>query len=841
MATITYAVKKDSLSLKETLHFYKRINFSGSSMILRSLVYSSLLLSSPLLMADIYQDNYEVLDTKTVGSVTIVPQNLPKDKQSFDQKLVLKKLKTQTGELFSQTEFDQDLKTLSDDYDEVEPIVDTKDGKVVITLKVWIRPTISEINWSGYHKIKIKTLRKELGLKAGQALNKETLYKGLNNLRDAYAKKGYFEADIEPTFDYDKELNKVIVNIKIDEGRTGKVQKIELLGFSKDEEAMLRQMIYTKQYNLLISWFLGTGLYNEEAVEQDQQNIINFLQNRGYADARIKINILDAPSGDKVIVQIVADKGQVYKLGTITFDGNSVIEDKTIDRYFIARPGQIYSPENLRNSAQNIQDLYGSDGYIDANVQFETVPRENENVYDVKYNIKEGKQYRVGLIHVLGNMTTLDKVILRETALVPGELFNIMKLKATQARLESLGFFKNVNVYAVKSSDQEEESNNYRDVHIEVKEGMTGNAGLFFGFSTSESIFGGLDIGENNFNIAGIPRIFKDGLSAIRGAGQHAQAKVNIGNKQRNYSLSWLDPYFCDSKWRFGFDLVKNTNDATSKDYTNDTYGFTVYTSYPLTSTWTYGMKYRFRDEFTKANKELNKIVPNPQDTPGYNRANETPQERLERQERYELRNHGLISAVGVSLTYDSTFYMGKPRKGLRSNYEAEYVGLGGKFDFTKLAWTNVYYSSLWSKGIMKYRMDFKFILPMFNSNAPYKIPLAERYYLGGETTVRGYKPFDIGPHYMNSNGDPRGGISSSLFSVEYNQEIFKFMDAFIFADAGAIGLKRWHFTPYRLSYGGGIRLQVMGQVPIMLGYGVPVNPGKVETQRFFFTMGGQF
>lgn len=810
-------------------------------MILRSIVLGSLVLGSVPLFSDITDDNYEVLDTKTVGSINVIPQNLPKGKTSFDQKVILKKLKTQSGELFSQIDFDQDLKTLADDYDEVEPIVDSKDGKVVITLKVWIRPTISEINWSGNHKYKVKTLKKELGIRPGQPLNKEALYKGINKLREFYSKKGYFEADIEPVTEYDKENNRIALTIRINEGRTGKIQRIELVGFSSEEEGLLRQMIYTKQYNLLTSWFLGNGIYNEEAVEQDQQNIINFLQNRGYADAQVKISVIDAPSPGKVIIRIDAHKGEVYRFGNIIFDGNTVFDDKTIDRSFMARPGQIYSPESLRNSAQSISDLYGSDGFIDANVQFETIPRENEQLYDVRFSIKEGKQYRVGLIHVLGNISTQDKVILRETALVPGELFNILKLKATQARLESMGFFKNVNVYAVKSSDQESADSNYRDVHIEVKEGMTGNAGLFFGFSTSEQVFGGLDVGENNFNIAGIPRIFKDGLSAVRGAGQYAQFKANIGNRQRNYSISWMDPYFYDSKWRFGFDLLKNTNDVTSKDYTNDVYGFTLYTSYPLTSSWTYGMKYRFRDEFTKANKELNSIVPNPASDPGYNLANETPIQRLERQERYELRNHGLLSAVGISMTYDSTFIMGKPRKGLRSSYEAEYVGLGGKFDFGKFAWTNTYYSSLWSKGIMKYRMDFRFILPVFNSNAPYKIPIAERYFLGGETTVRGYKPFDIGPHYINNNGDPRGGISSSLFSVEYNQEVVKILDIFVFADAGAVSLKRLKFTPYRLSYGGGIRLSVLGQVPIMVGYGIPVNKGNTETKKLFFTMGGQF
>jgi outer membrane protein insertion porin family len=141
----------------------------------------------------------------------------------------------------------------------------------------------------------------------------------------------------------------------------------------------------------------------------------------------------------------------------------------------------------------------------------------------------------------------------------------------------------------------------------------------------------------------------------------------------------------------------------------------------------------------------------------------------------------------------------------------------------------------------MKYRMDFRSILPIFRSDAPYQIPIAERYFLGGETTIRGYAPFGLGPQYQIHNKSPRGGISSSLISVEYNQEIFKFLDAFVFADAGSVSLNRLNFSRYKLSYGAGIRLQVLGQVPILLGYGQPVNPKNIGEQKFFFSMGGQF
>ena len=196
----------------------------------------------------------------------------------------------------------------------------------------------------------------------------------------------------------------------------------------------------------------------------------------------------------------------------------------------------------------------------------------------------------------------------------------------------------------------------------------------------------------------------------------------------------------------------------------------------------------------------------------------------------------GLISAIGLQLNFDSTDSTLKPHNGFRSNIETEYAGLGGISSFLRFGYLNTYYTPLWNRGIMKYRFDFRFILPLFQTNTPDEIPVSERFFLGGETTVRGYRTFDLGPHF--EDGTPKGGISSSLLSVEYLHEVFSFLDAFIFADAGGVTLKRFNPGHFKLSYGAGVRLSVMSQIPITLGMGFPVNAsGHSEVQKFFFSM----
>lgn len=512
------------------------------------LVYMSLIAFTcapmhPILAA---YSSVEAFEDRKIANIDVQAENLPSS-ASFDPKTVISRLKTKVGDPFSQMTFDSDLKALSEEYDRVEPNIEVHNGEVYLTIKVWPRPTIRTIKWHGNTHINTKTLQKELGIKPKAVFNRQAFNKAFNKVKEYYVKKGYFESQLQYAIIPDSKTNEVDVAIEVREGRSGKIDNIVFKGFTKTERSEILGMIYTKKYNLFTSWLTGTGTYNEEALEQDKLTIVNFLQNHGYADAKVDIRVKESQTEGKIILEIHAERGPVFHFGKITFKGNSLFSDKEIDSLFLARPGSTYSPEKLRQSSQAIKDLYGRKGYIDTNVQYETQLVAHEPVYNVYYQIDEGEQYKIGMVRVFGNVQTEAHVILRESLLVPGETFDSAKLKATQARLENMGYFKSVNVYAVRTQDDQALGENFRDVYIEVEETTTGNISLFFGFSSADDVFGGLDLSESNFNYKGIPRVFKDGLSSLRGGGEYTHARASLGAKQRTYTLSWLTPYFRDT------------------------------------------------------------------------------------------------------------------------------------------------------------------------------------------------------------------------------------------------------------------------------------------------------
>lgn len=755
--------------------------------------------------------------------------------ENFDENVILTRIKTHQGDFFSQADFDNDLKTLARDYDRIEPIFELVDGKMYITLKIWPKPTIRSINWCGNAKVKAKRLQQELKIPCFSVFDRKSFNQAFHKLKAYYVKKGFFEAELSYDAQLDPVTNEVDININIIEGRAGHIKDIMFVNFTSREEEEICEQMVTKKYNIFLSWLNNEGTYNEEAMQHDQFNIINYLHDKGYADSTVEIQVCEAQQDNRIVIIITAYKGSKYHVGNITVTGQTLFCEEDILRQFTFCEGGVFSPDSIRKTIENITNLYGRRGYIDATVDHEPCLSECEDcIYNIKFTIEEGEQFRVGLIKVFGNCQTQTKVILHETLVIPGEVFNIEKLKKTEERLSNVGYFSHVNVYAVKSEGPCSLGDNYRDVHIEVEETSTGHFGAFFGYSTAESIFGGINVTEKNFNYKGLGCFWRDGYKALRGGGEYAHATATIGSKSRSYVFSWTKPFFNDTQWTVGFDLENSVNRYIAKDYDIKTYGGTVNAIYQLNQFMKLGCHYRLKhtDIETSGGLVYEEI---------YDRVieHESGASLVE-----ESRNDGMVSATGVTWTYDSTDHPAKPTKGLKSRLEFEIAGLGGNFRFLGTAYTNSLYFKLDRRSVLKLRADCRFLYP-FGGTTAKKMPLDERLFLGGDNTIRGYRPYKLGPRFIE--GDPRGGMSMQIYSAEITRRLMKNLEAFIFCDAGHLSFATFDFgiesAHISTSVGAGVNFKIFESMPALtMGYGIPLNPkSRGEVKRFFISVGGRF
>lgn len=760
---------------------------------------------------------------------------------AVDNSAVLTRLRTRVGEPFTQRDFDQDLKTLSKEYHRVEPDLDISDDQAHIRLRVWPKPIIRSIIWAGNEELDEKALNKELGIKEGSVFDRQGFNSAFHQVQAYYIKKGYFETELDYQVIADPVTNEVDVEVSIHEGRSGRIEKLDFVGFTSKEQGDLANMMLTKEYFFLTSWVTGTGTYQPDMVEQDKVIIVNYLHNQGYADARVNIEVVDSPKSNRIILRISAEKGDVYRIGKLSFAGNELFSDEEVEKQLFLKSGDVYSPDRIRELADAIQMLYGRKGYIDALVVYQPTLRENDDIYDLHLQIEEGEQYRVGMIKVIGNRWTRRQVILHETLLVPGEVFNLQKLRLTEQRLFNMDYFETVNVYPVRSAPLEGMEGNYRDVIIEVEEKGTGNFGFSAGFSSNESVFLGLTLQEKNFNIAGLASMFGDGISTLRGGGEFLSARANIGQRSHLFAVSWTKPYIFDSNWIFGVDLEYSHSSTYAKDYEVSAKAMTVHAQYPINQFLRLGTHYRLRDSQVDVDRKSRRDLFGNGDEEeleeGQSIDDLVDRHELNRQER----NAGLVSAVGASLTYDSTDHPIHPHSGFRSYLGSEYAGLGGDYDFVKLEYLNSYYVPICSDGTLKLRGDLQFIGPVSDTTSD-DIPIIERFFLGGENAMRGYRPGAVGPQFNRTN-DPRGGVTATLVSAEYAHYIHPRVEPFVFVDAGDVTKSSWSPRITQVTTGIGARVALLPNLPpITVGYGWPLTEkDDSKVKNLFFAMGGNF
>ena len=740
------------------------------------------------------------------------------------------KLTTKKGSFFSQSQFDSDLKMLALEYDWVEPSVIFEDGEMVIVVKLWQKPELRSIRFQGNSSFRDMELIAELELEDASIYDRSLFCRAFQKLRTFYAKKGYFEAELNYETIEDEANNCVDIVIKICEGRSGRISSLAFCGLENHEIDDIVNCMVTQPWNIVSSFMSGMGTYDQGAVQYDEYQVLNYLQNRGYADAKVKIDAVPSCDPKWLEVHVHAIREKKFKFGEITYEGNCVVSDEVIDQLIMAEEDQCFAPDAVRDTLKNLQDIYGSKGYIEAIIDEDLTLREDEDVYDLHITIEEGEQYRVGLIKIFGNNYTQNRVILHETILCPGEVFNTIKLGYTEERLRNIGYFDTVNVYAVRSSEESSLGSNYRDVHIEVHETPTGSFGAFMGFSTGDDLFGGFNITEKNFNICGLnPQSLKTiGPRALKGGGEYAHFTATVGQKTNSFVLSWTKPYFQDTVWAIGADAERNWNGQLAEDYEILSHTATVHARRGLNAFLSLGTHYRIRNSVVHSKEKA----------------------KLQSEQLREISgNNGWVSGVGFSLIYNSTNHPLKPSNGLRSRLDAEYIGLGGSHKFMSFSYVNSMYHPFGSNGVLKLRADAKFIQPLDipkpGEESIQTIPLDERLMLGGDYMVRGYRPYAIGPKFNNLS-DPKGGLSLILLSIEYNKPLIPMADFFLFSDAGFLSRRTWDINTDKLkvSVGFGLKLSVMGpsSPPIVIGYGFPLNAeDRSDIKRFFISMGAKF
>ena len=717
--------------------------------------------------------------------------------ERIDTAFIINNVKTKEREAYNLDKLREDMKNIykTGFFSDVQINVQDTDAGKAVTFVVIERPPIKAIYLSGNKKLKTSDITEKLKIKTNTVLNIERIKESMDEIKKLYSTKGYYATRVSYDIEYGEAYD-VTVNFTIDEPAQAYVRKISFTGNKTFKDGKLKDYMRTREKGIL-SWFTGSGILDDEALEDDRKNLEAFYHDHGYL--RVKVGIPDikiSQDGKSISISIPIEEGNVYTIGTVNFEGDIIFDTAMLIRSLKSRTGRTFSSMAYQEDILNLVDLYQDKGYAFCDVTPLTLLDDDARKVNLTFNITKGKEIYFNRINILGNTKTRDKVIRRELNFAEGDRFSATNLKASKKKLKNTTFFKETDMKLVRTEEPDKVN-----VDLSVEEKPTGSLSLGIGYSTSDNIILTGNVSQENFF----------------GTGRKVYLDAALSSVMQEYRLTFVEPYIFDLNLSTGLSIFDYTRILDTYDYEKK--GGSVVLTRPLTDDIKVGTRYRY---------EITDV---------YNISSEATKDI------WDQRGTSSTSAVSLSLMKNTIDDVLNPSKGVNSDITVETSGgpFGGSNYFYKVTGFYGQYipAGFWDSSF--------FVRGTGGIIRPYggkELPLYEKFYVGGLNSVRGFRFGEAGPKDINEQ--VLGAENQLYFNMEWIFPIYKpaGLKGVLFYDAGA-GFDGTNLNvikdSMRTTAGFGIRwFSPMGPIRLEFGYNLFPKSGD-RRSAFDFTIGTQY
>jgi outer membrane protein assembly complex protein YaeT len=637
------------------------------------------------------------------------------------------------------------------------------------------------------------------------AYEPDLLREGRARIMEYLQQQGYFEAtvaeheEIPAPFD-----NAVQVNFRITLGERHRIRSVRIQGNTYFSEEELRELMQIRG-----AGFMDRGVYAPAILSADIDTLDRVYRRAGFEDVQVKAHQEDSPS-HQLDILIDIQEGRRYKVERITFSGNMTLSEGELRRPLRLTEGSDYSPAEAEAAVLALMALYYSRGYPDARINAAADRNPDTGGRALTFQITEGQPYLIGRIIVSGNTRTADKVVRNRSGLREYEdPYNPEAILQAQQRLYATGLFNRVEVVPL-----DQEAGPYRTLLVQVEDARPIMVSPGLGVKEYTGPRATLDISHNN----------------LFGLDRSLSMRVRWGVHERQFQTTYREPrlfnrerlegygtlsieksdlrYFEARRLDFSVQAVQHLSPSSSLLATasyqtvnlQDIKVNPAFRRFPdlkgIIQIASLGAQYA-GDWRTDAEGRTDSINPE--------RGSSTTG-------RFQIASRSWGSEVDFVALFNQTNYF-KPTR-------------GGVFAFsTRLGWKQPYGNDV-------------------------ELPISERYFAGGSTTLRGFD--------LDAAGPPGGGQLMTIGNVEYRAPL-RFVPsrlgrfgAALFYDTGTVFERPSDFSlsAFTHSAGAGLRYQTpIGPVRFDVGFNLrpkllPQGDGtfvREERVQFFFTLGHAF
>ena len=741
--------------------------------------------------------------------------------QSVSEEFVFGNVQLRAGMDYNTALVDQSIRTLygTGHFEFVEVKVETaEDGSVIVIFEVIPKYTIERIAYSGNKKYKNERLSSKGELEAGLPLDEYQVSEAADKIEAYYVEKGFPDVTVDYRIQRDEATGYAVVLYDIDEGSNVKIKGLFFEGNSAIDDKELAKVLETQKRDWL-SWLTGSGRFDQKKFKEDLELLRTYYRNQGYLDITVDEDsvVLAYKSDGHLEITIPVIEGQFYTLGEMSIENATIYTSGELLSVVDVASGTAFSPEKVDAAAADIREYYTSRGYLDAGVRAERVPNMQTRAIDLVFRVRESEKFYVESIKVEGNTITKTRVIIRELALRPGDVFDLKRMNTSENRLRNTRYFGDVRMTP--------ESTNVpgrRDLSVTVSEGRTGNFTFGAGFGSVESAVVYFELTQGNFDLF-------NWRSGFRGDGQKFRFRASLGSTSNEVIVAFEEPWLFEQRLAFGVELFRRESDYNSSDYNELRTGFELYLRRRLFELVEARMSYRF---------EIVEIFDVNMGT--YPDANDGIADVFQAADGEK----DVVSKVGLTLLRDTRDSLMFTRRGNRTSLMSELAGLGGDVNYLKLEARTAHFIPTFDLYEQTFSIIGRVGTVSTYSNSD-EVPFYDRFYLGGPDSLRGFEHRDVGPRDNDDEDEAIGGNSYGMLSFEYGFRIAEPLGLVAFYDCGFVNESDYDFSPsnYASNWGIGARIIMMGS-PLKLDLGIPITvPDDAEDNgaQFNFSFGTRF
>jgi outer membrane protein insertion porin family len=527
------------------------------------------------------------------------------------------------------------------------------------------------------------------------------------------------------------------------------------------------------------------GLYNPDIIDADKETLIELYNALGYLSASVEeFEAKYDESSMDMSINIKIHEGEKTEIGKVDIVGALHVPEGEIRDTVSIKAGDPYNEVDISDARYKILQLYNSRGFVDALV-FVKRDIEGQKV-SLTFQIQEGEVTFFGKTVVLGNYHTRYEVVKRELKHDERMPFDYSVLAKERQALYKLGLFSDIDVEILDRYDHT------KDTLLKVNEGNAGVAEFGFGYADYEKFRGFFDLSYRN----------------LWGMNRQASLRLELSSLEKRVILQYLEPWFLDKQLPFRIFLLYEDKEEINVDTGDTLYRLKRYSASAgiernLNDSLKAELYYEF--SFVDTFNVQTDVVLSKEDTGTL-----------------------AISALKPGMVYDTRDNPFDPRKGILSGISLKAASplLLSETNFLKLLFQGSAYHQLVERFILALSLRGGLA---WGYHGTKELPIVERFFLGGRTTVRGYEQDTLGPKGKDQN--PTGGNAFLCGNVELRSYLGKGIGIVAFFDGGNVWKKVDDIKFGSVKYTTGLGLRYNTPVgPLRIDYGHKLQREKGES-----------